>query len=82
MFERLLPKKSTTWRHWASVAFLDGYTQTVGSAQLLPSGEAYDVLLRAFTVDKALYELCYELNNRPDWVRIPLIGILANDLQG
>ena len=32
-------------------------------------------LLSAFVLDKALYELDYELNNRPDWVRIPLIGI-------
>ena len=32
-------------------------------------------LLRAFVLDKALYELGYELNNRPDWVRIPLVGI-------
>jgi len=77
----MLESWADTWRHWASAAFLDGYTQTVGSAQLLPRGEAYDVLLRALTIDKALYELRYELNNRPDWVRIPLIGILANDLQ-
>ena len=34
-----------------------------------------DCSLDAFVLDKALYELGYELNNRPDWVRIPLIGI-------
>jgi maltose alpha-D-glucosyltransferase/alpha-amylase len=33
-------------------------------------------LLRFFMLEKALYELNYELNNRPDWVRIPLWGIL------
>jgi len=32
-------------------------------------------LLAAFMLDKALYELSYELNNRPDWVAIPLLGI-------
>jgi predicted trehalose synthase len=32
-------------------------------------------VLAAFMIDKALYELSYELNNRPDWVRIPLVGI-------
>jgi len=32
-------------------------------------------LLAAFTLDKAMYELGYDLNNRPDWVRIPLLGI-------
>ena len=35
-----------------------------------------DALLHLFMLDKALYELNYELNNRPDWVRIPLQGIL------
>jgi len=34
------------------------------------------VLLDAFVLEKAVYELNYELNNRPDWVRIPLRGIL------
>ena len=32
-------------------------------------------LLSAFTLDKALRELSYELHNRPDWVRVPLVGI-------
>jgi maltose alpha-D-glucosyltransferase/alpha-amylase len=34
------------------------------------------MLLHAFTVDKALYELGYELNNRPEWVHVPLTGLL------
>jgi len=38
-------------------------------------------LLAAYLLDKALYELTYELNNRPAWVRIPLIGILSLPLQ-
>jgi len=37
----------------------------------------FQLLLDAFLLDKALYELNYELNNRPAWVRIPLLGILA-----
>ena len=36
-----------------------------------------DALLQLFVLDKALYELNYELNNRPDWVRIPLTAILG-----
>jgi maltose alpha-D-glucosyltransferase/alpha-amylase len=65
-----------TWQHWAADAFLKGYLAAVEGAPLLPrDGAGTRALLGAFTLDKALYELAYELNNRPDWVRIPLIGI-------
>jgi maltose alpha-D-glucosyltransferase/alpha-amylase len=65
-----------TWEHWAADAFLSGYMATLGQASMLPRDEAARrTLLAAFTLDKALYELGYELNNRPDWVRIPLLGI-------
>jgi maltose alpha-D-glucosyltransferase/alpha-amylase len=64
------------WQHWTGEAFLKGYTTTAGVSPLLPDSEpAHRALLEAFTLDKALYELGYELNNRPDWVRIPLIGV-------
>jgi maltose alpha-D-glucosyltransferase / alpha-amylase len=39
--------------------------------------ENFRKLLDIFLVDKALYEVLYELNARPDWVRIPLMGIVA-----
>jgi maltose alpha-D-glucosyltransferase/alpha-amylase len=64
-----------TWQHWAAEAFLSGYTSTIGESPLVPRGAAWSALMRAFVIDKALYELSYELNNRPDWVRIPLVGI-------
>jgi maltose alpha-D-glucosyltransferase/alpha-amylase len=70
---------ANTWRRWVSRAFLGGYRQlmmSTPSAQLLPQGESFERLLRAFVLEKALYELAYELNNRPEWVRIPLAGIL------
>ena len=35
-----------------------------------------DKLLQVFELEKAVYELRYELNNRPDWVRIPVAGIV------
>jgi maltose alpha-D-glucosyltransferase/alpha-amylase len=64
------------WQTWASAAFLRGYFETAGDASFLPADLAQrDALLRLFMLDKALYELNYELNNRPDWVRIPLWGI-------
>ncbi|MGE4056502.1 MAG: putative maltokinase, partial [Vicinamibacterales bacterium] len=65
-----------TWQHWAAESFLNGYRAMVKHSTLLPEGDDFCVLLHAFTLDKALYELGYELNNRPDWVRIPLVGIL------
>jgi maltose alpha-D-glucosyltransferase/alpha-amylase len=71
----LLEPWADTWQHWAAEAFLGGYTATIGESALVPHGAAWFTLMRAFVLDKALYELSYELNNRPDWVRIPLVGI-------
>ncbi len=66
------------WEKWTRVAFLRAYRETAGDAPFLPrSAEHFETLLNAFLLDKALYELSYELNNRPGWVRIPLRGILA-----
>jgi len=64
-----------TWQYWVADAFLNGYRATAGSSSLLPRDEKWDRLLRAFVIEKVLYELGYEVNHRPDWVRIPLIGI-------
>ena len=65
------------WQTWACAAFLRGYLATAGGALFIPTDPTQrEALLRLFMLDKALYELNYELNNRPEWVRIPLIGIL------
>jgi maltose alpha-D-glucosyltransferase/alpha-amylase len=64
------------WQHWSAEAFLRGYTTTLGTVDLVPQGDGFEVLLRAFALDKALYEVCYEIDNRPEWVRIPLAGLL------
>ena len=75
-FETLAPWASL-WETWTTAAFLRGYFSTVGNALFVPQQSAQrDELLRFFVLDKALYELNYELNNRPDWLRIPLSGIL------
>ena len=72
----LLEPWAETWQHWAADAFLKGYLAAIEQEALLPREDAgRRALLSAFVLDKALYELDYELNNRPDWVRIPLIGI-------
>ena len=63
------------WEDRAREAFLAGYFDTV-EPSLLPPGEApARTLLSVFELEKAVYELRYELNNRPDWVRIPVAGI-------
>ena len=74
--ERLAPW-ATLWETWVSAVFLRSYFTATADAGILPrrSGRL-DVLLQAFVVDKALYELGYELNNRPDWVHVPLAGLL------
>lgn len=65
------------WHRWVSLAFLQAYLQAAGDAAFLPhSREDLRLLLDAYLLEKAVYELGYELNNRPDWVRIPLQGIL------
>lgn len=73
------------WAHFwylaSSHSFLKGYLETTGSAPFLPKQKDHQhILLDSYTLEKAMYELGYELNNRPDWVRIPLQGIL--DLLG
>jgi maltose alpha-D-glucosyltransferase/alpha-amylase len=64
------------WYGWVSAAFLRGYREATAGAAFLPSDDReWAILLDAFTLQKAFYELDYELNNRPDWVAIPLRGI-------
>ena len=72
----LLEPWAETWQHSAADAYLNGYLVGIEREPLVPREDAgRRLLLSAFVLDKALYELDYELNNRPDWVRIPLIGI-------
>src|SRR5439155_14360683 len=64
------------WYSWVSSAFLKSYMELAGAAAFVPrSIEDIDVLVRAYLLEKALYEVTYELNNRPDWVRDPLHAI-------
>jgi maltose alpha-D-glucosyltransferase/alpha-amylase len=71
----LLESWADAWQRWIAEAFLGAYDAALGDLPLAPSRAARRPLLDAFILDKALYELGYELNNRPDWVNIPLIGI-------
>jgi maltose alpha-D-glucosyltransferase/alpha-amylase len=64
------------WETWAGAAFLRAYFSVARERVLPLSPDDLDALLHALLLDKALYELGYELNNRPDWVHIPLAGLL------
>jgi len=64
------------WERWNAAAFLRCYLSVMGTSTLLPANRAeFDTLLHSYVLEKVLYELHYELNNRPDWVRIPLWGL-------
>jgi maltose alpha-D-glucosyltransferase/alpha-amylase len=69
------------WYTWVSATYVKAYRMAAGEAAYLPqSHEEFSVMLEAYLLEKAVYELSYELNHRPDWVKIPLLGIL--DLLG
>jgi len=65
------------WRDWVSSAYLRAYLSTMEGSGLIPTDDnQFDTLLRVLLFEKSIYELGYELNNRPAWTRIPLHGIL------
>jgi maltose alpha-D-glucosyltransferase / alpha-amylase len=65
------------WYLWSGAAFLRGYLEVTAQNDFIPhDNDELMILLEAYTLEKALYELGYELNNRPDWIGIPLQGIL------
>jgi maltose alpha-D-glucosyltransferase/alpha-amylase len=73
-----LGKWALAWQNCASAEFLRVYEETIRKGpDLLPPSRDAQTLLDAFLLEKALYELQYEINNRPAWVHIPLAGILA-----
>jgi maltose alpha-D-glucosyltransferase / alpha-amylase len=64
------------WQMWVSATFLKEYLDLARQGTFLPSQEEdLQVLLDALVLEKAVYELGYELNNRPEWVKLPLRGI-------
>jgi maltose alpha-D-glucosyltransferase/alpha-amylase len=64
------------WIRMASDEFLQAYLTEMSPSAIVPRNDL-NLILDAYVLDKALYELSYELNNRPDWVRIPLMGIVS-----
>jgi maltose alpha-D-glucosyltransferase/alpha-amylase len=76
---RNLEPWATLWQHAVSTEFLRAYRLTITEKDpnLIPQPAQSQLLLNAYLLEKSLYELLYELDNRPTWVRIPLAGILA-----
>ena len=74
--EAKLGPLAADWERETRAIFLSAYDETARAAGLYSSEPDMRALLELFEIEKALYELRYELNNRPDWVRWPLAGLL------
>ncbi len=71
-----LGQRSRAWQAWVTIRFLSGYLAEAEGAPFVPADpDDRHTLLTAYVLDKALYEVRYDLNHRPDWATIPLRGI-------
>jgi maltose alpha-D-glucosyltransferase/alpha-amylase len=76
--EELLAGRAEQWVAWITAAFLRGYFAALDGTRLLPSDPvARRIQLDAHLLDKAFYEIRYELDHRPEWVGIPVRGVVA-----
>jgi predicted trehalose synthase len=65
------------WYRWVAASFLREYVHAIGESSILPRRQdEVSKLLGVLVLEKAVYEVGYELNNRPDWLRIPLRGVI------
>jgi maltose alpha-D-glucosyltransferase/alpha-amylase len=77
--ERFVPV-ARSWQERVAHGFLDAYRDAAVVGGLYADGAAFDAtqpLLELFVLEKALYELRYEMDNRPDWIGVPLAGLAA-----
>jgi maltose alpha-D-glucosyltransferase/alpha-amylase len=73
----MLAAWSRFWYAWVSAAFIQAYLDIAQPAALVPTEqESLHVLLDSYLLEKAVYEIGYELNNRPDWLVVPAEGLL------
>jgi maltose alpha-D-glucosyltransferase/alpha-amylase len=73
----LLDRAARFWHRWVSAVYVRRYLQVAREGRIVPQeGDQLETLLRAYLLEKALYEIVYELNNRPAWTGIPLRGVL------
>ncbi|MBO4644749.1 MAG: putative maltokinase [Alphaproteobacteria bacterium] len=67
---------ASKWREKATQAFLDGYFENMEGCDSLPSDKETTLkLMDLFVLEKTLYEVIYEVANRPDWLAIPMNGL-------
>jgi maltose alpha-D-glucosyltransferase/alpha-amylase len=73
---RALEPWALLWTREVTAAYLNAYLATVSAASFLPKrAEDLELLLTFHELEKVIYELAYEINNRPDWIEIPLRGL-------
>jgi maltose alpha-D-glucosyltransferase/alpha-amylase len=73
-----LSRRAASWQSWVTIRFLSGYVEEAAGEPFLPDDpDDLQELLTAYVLDKALYEVRYDLNHRPDWAPIPLRGIAS-----
>ncbi|MCA9401250.1 MAG: hypothetical protein KC713_06460, partial [Candidatus Omnitrophica bacterium] len=64
------------WYKTVSGVFLHAYRDTVSGSGIVPKDDQdFNLLLDIYLLEKSIYELGYELNNRPEWISIPLKGV-------
>jgi maltose alpha-D-glucosyltransferase/alpha-amylase len=72
-----LEEWARVWSHWVAATFLGHYFEIAGDGPLLPETlEERRRMLHAHLLDKAMYEVSYELDHRPDWLDVPVRGVL------
>jgi maltose alpha-D-glucosyltransferase/alpha-amylase len=73
----LLKEWASVWYYRVSTTFLNSYIKHMTEVSILPKDlEGIEVILNSYLIEKAIYEINYELNNRPGWVGLPLEGVL------
>ena len=66
------------WRSAVVATFLKAYRDALGDSGMIPADSAVlESILTLYQLDKTFYELHYEINNRPDWIFIPMEKIIA-----
>ena len=74
----MLQPWARAWSEWMSAAFVAGYLGKAAGTRLVPKKETdLSLVLEFFLLEKCVYEIGYELDNRPDWVEIPLRDLLS-----